>query len=111
MLFVESGGDNLAANYSRELADYIIYVIDVAQGEKIPRKGGPGVSQSDLLVINKTDLAPHVGASLEVMKRDADRMRDHGPTLFTCVKSGDGVEGVAELIRAAWTSATGGKKQ
>lgn len=110
MLFVESGGDNLAANYSRELADYIIYVIDVAQGEKIPRKGGPGVSQSDLLVINKTDLAPHVGASLEVMKRDADRMRDHGPTLFTCVKTGDGVEGVAELIEAAWTSATGGKK-
>ncbi|GAA5985589.1 hypothetical protein JCM10908_007033 [Rhodotorula pacifica] len=111
MLFVESGGDNLAANYSRELADYIIYVIDVAQGEKIPRKGGPGVSQSDLLVINKTDLAPHVGASLEVMKRDADRMRDHGPTLFTCVKTGDGVEGVAELIQAAWTSATGGKSK
>ncbi|POY75546.1 hypothetical protein BMF94_1449 [Rhodotorula taiwanensis] len=115
MLFVESGGDNLAANYSRELADYIIYVMcagfGVFPGEKIPRKGGPGVSQSDLLVINKTDLAVHVGASLEVMKRDADRMRDHGPTLFTCVKSGDGVEGVAELIQAAWTSATGGKKQ
>lgn len=81
MLFVESGGDNLAANYSRELADFIIYVIDVAGGDKIPRKGGPGISQSDLLVINKTDLAPHVGASLEVMDRDAKLMRGDGPTV------------------------------
>lgn len=81
MLFVESGGDNLAANYSRELADFIIYVIDVAGGDKIPRKGGPGISQSDLLVINKTDLAPYVGASLEVMDRDAKLMRGDGPTV------------------------------
>ncbi|KAH8921631.1 urease accessory protein UreG [Atractiella rhizophila] len=102
MLFVESGGDNLAANYSRELADYIIYVIDVAGGDKIPRKGGPGISQSDLLVINKTDLAPHVGASLEVMRRDANKMRDAGPTLFTSVRNNDGVKDVAELIEAAW---------
>lgn len=81
MLFVESGGDNLAANYSRELADYIVYVIDVAGGDKIPRKGGPGISQSDLLIINKTDLAPYVGASLEVMDRDAKLMRGDGPTV------------------------------
>ncbi|KAI5477808.1 hypothetical protein MNV49_005892 [Pseudohyphozyma bogoriensis] len=111
MLFVESGGDNLAANYSRELADYIIYVIDVSGGDKIPRKGGPGISQSDLLIVNKIDLAPYVGASLEVMKRDADKMRDHGPTLFTSVKLGEGVEQVAELIKAAWIGATGGRKQ
>ncbi|KAL8280221.1 hypothetical protein RQP46_007335 [Phenoliferia psychrophenolica] len=109
LLFVESGGDNLAANYSRELADYIIYVIDVSGGDKIPRKGGPGISQSDLLIVNKIDLAPYVGASLEVMRRDADRMRDGGPTLFTSVKLGQGVEGVAELIVGAWTGATGGK--
>ncbi|KAM0753711.1 urease accessory protein UreG [Meredithblackwellia eburnea MCA 4105] len=109
LLFVESGGDNLAANYSRELADYIIYVIDVSGGDKIPRKGGPGISQSDLLVVNKIDLAPHVGASLDVMKRDADKMRDHGPTLFTSVKLLQGVDGVAALIEGAWTAATGGK--
>ncbi|GAA5986977.1 hypothetical protein JCM5350_000929 [Sporobolomyces pararoseus] len=107
LLFVESGGDNLAANYSRELADYIIYVIDVSGGDKIPRKGGPGISQSDLLVVNKIDIAEYVGASLEVMKRDADKMRDHGPTLFTSVKRGEGVEGVAELIKGAWKNATG----
>lgn len=82
MLFVESGGDNLAANYSRELADFIIYVIDVAGGDKIPRKGGPGISQSDLLIINKTDLAPYVGASLEVMARDSKLMRGDGPTVI-----------------------------
>lgn len=82
LLIVESGGDNLAAQYSRELVDYTIYVIDVAGGDKIPRKGGPGITQSDLLVINKTDLAPHVGADLGVMDRDAKRMRGDGPTRF-----------------------------
>ncbi|GAA98822.1 uncharacterized protein L969DRAFT_95503 [Mixia osmundae IAM 14324] len=102
LLFVESGGDNLAANYSRELADYIIYVIDVSGGDKIPRKGGPGISQSDLLIINKIDLAEYVGASLEVMRRDSAKMRDSGPTLFTSVKHNQGVEGVAELILSAW---------
>ncbi|RDX41567.1 urease accessory protein UreG [Lentinus brumalis] len=105
LLFVESGGDNLAANYSRELADYIIYVIDVAGGDKIPRKGGPGISQSDLLVINKVDLAPYVGASLEVMDRDAKLMRGDGPTVFTSVKQGKGVDDVVELILAAWRTA------
>ncbi|KAL7279915.1 hypothetical protein ACG7TL_006324 [Trametes sanguinea] len=105
ILFVESGGDNLAANYSRELADYIIYVIDVSGGDKIPRKGGPGISQSDLLVINKVDLAPYVGASLEVMERDSKLMRGDGPTVFTSVKQGKGVDDVAELILAAWRTA------
>ncbi|EFP90623.1 urease accessory protein [Puccinia graminis f. sp. tritici CRL 75-36-700-3] len=109
LLLVESGGDNLAANYSRELADYIIYVIDVAGGDKIPRKGGPGISQSDLLVINKIDLAPHVGASLEVMRRDSDVMRDGGATVFTAVKHGTGVEAVVSFILAAWES-SGAKK-
>ncbi|KAG0143186.1 hypothetical protein CROQUDRAFT_661593 [Cronartium quercuum f. sp. fusiforme G11] len=102
LLIVESGGDNLAANYSRELADYIIYVIDVAGGDKIPRKGGPGISQSDLLVVNKIDLAPYVGASLEVMRRDSDLMRDGGATVFTSVKHGEGVDAVVGLILAAW---------
>ncbi|KZP06103.1 urease accessory protein ureG [Athelia psychrophila] len=105
MLFVESGGDNLAANYSRELADFIVYVIDVAGGDKIPRKGGPGISQSDLLVINKTDLAPYVGASLEVMDRDAKLMRGDGPTIFTSVRQGTGVEDVVGLILGAWKGA------
>jgi len=105
LLFVESGGDNLAANYSRELADYIIYVIDVSGGDKIPRKGGPGISQSDLLVINKTDLAPYVNASLEVMDRDAKIMRGTGPTIFASVKEGKGVEDVVDLIIAAWKMA------
>ncbi|KAI0349472.1 urease accessory protein UreG [Trametes cingulata] len=105
LLFVESGGDNLAANYSRELADYIIYVIDVSGGDKIPRKGGPGISQSDLLVINKIDLAPYVGASLEVMERDAKLMRGDGPTVFTSVKQGKGVDDVVDLILAAWRTA------
>jgi len=82
LLFVESGGDNLAAQYSRELADFTIYVIDVAGGDKVPRKGGPGITQSDLLVINKTDLAPQVGADLGVMARDARRMRGDGPVIF-----------------------------
>ncbi|WWC92265.1 urease accessory protein UreG [Kwoniella dendrophila CBS 6074] len=102
MLFVESGGDNLAANYSRELADYIIYVIDVSGGDKIPRKGGPGISQSDLLIVNKIDLAPHVGASLEVMRRDAAKMRDNGPTLFTSVRNNEGVDDVIEAIVSSW---------
>src|SRR5256884_1874016 len=88
LLFVESGGDNLAAQYSRELADYTIYVIDVAGGDKVPRKGGPGITQSDLLVINKTDLAPHVGADLSVMARDAAAMRGDGPTVFAQVVRG-----------------------
>ncbi|KAF9534526.1 CobW/HypB/UreG, nucleotide-binding domain-containing protein [Crepidotus variabilis] len=105
LLFVESGGDNLAANYSRELADYIIYVIDVSGGDKIPRKGGPGISQSDLLVINKIDLAPYVGASLEVMDRDSKLMRGDGPTVFSSVREGKGVDDVTGLILAAWRAA------
>ncbi|KAG6336266.1 hypothetical protein ID866_2820 [Astraeus odoratus] len=105
ILFVESGGDNLAANYSRELADYIIYVIDVAGGDKIPRKGGPGISQSDLLVINKIDIAVYVNASLEVMERDAKVMRGDGPTVFTSVKMGQNVDDVVDLILAAWRTA------
>jgi urease accessory protein len=94
LLVVESGGDNLAAQYSRELADFTIYVIDVAGGDKVPRKGGPGITQSDLLVINKTDLAPHVGADLEVMARDAARMRQAGPVVFTRCNAGVGVDEV-----------------
>lgn len=105
LLFVESGGDNLAANYSRELADYIIYVIDVSGGDKIPRKGGPGISQSDLLIINKIDLAPYVGASLEVMARDSKLMRGDGPTVFTSIRDNKGVEDVVSLILAAWRTA------
>ncbi|KAF9462992.1 P-loop containing nucleoside triphosphate hydrolase protein [Collybia nuda] len=105
ILFVESGGDNLAANYSRELADYIIYVIDVSGGDKIPRKGGPGISQSDLLVINKIDLAPYVNASLDVMSRDSKLMRGDGPTVFTSMKEGKGIDDVVGLILAAWRTA------
>ncbi|MBA3685929.1 MAG: urease accessory protein UreG [Planctomycetes bacterium] len=105
ILLIESGGDNLAANYSRELADYIIYVIDVAGGDKVPRKGGPGITQSDLLVINKTDLAPHVGADLAVMERDAKRMRGDGPTVFAQVKHGGAVDVIAAHILAAWRAA------
>ncbi len=102
LLLVESGGDNLAAQYSRELADFTIYVIDVAGGDKVPRKGGPGITQSDLLVINKTDLAPHVGADLGVMDRDARRMRGAGPTVFAQVTHGVGVEEIAaHVLRAA----------
>ena len=91
LVLVESGGDNLAATFSPELADLTIYVIDVAEGEKIPRKGGPGITRSDLLVINKIDLAPHVGASLEVMDRDARRMRGERPFVFTNMREGTGV--------------------
>jgi urease accessory protein len=101
LVLIESGGDNLAATFSPELADLTIYVIDVAQGEKIPRKGGPGITRSDLLVINKIDLAPHVGASLEVMKRDAQRMRGPRPFVFTNLRSGQGVAEVAQLIEDA----------
>ncbi len=101
LIFVESGGDNLSATFSPELADLSVYVIDVAAGDKIPRKGGPGITRSDLLVINKIDLAPMVGASLEVMARDARRMRGDRPFLFTNLKSGEGLEEVeAFLLRA-----------
>jgi urease accessory protein len=101
LLFVESGGDNLAAQFSRELADYTIYVIDVAGGDKIPRKGGPGITQSDLLVINKVDLAPLVGADLGVMDRDARKMRAEGPFVFTEVTHGIGVREIADRVLAA----------
>jgi urease accessory protein len=107
ILLIESGGDNLAANYSRELADFIIYVIDVAGGDKVPRKGGPGITQSDLLVINKTDLAPAVGADLAVMDRDAKKMRGSGPTIFAQVKHGVGVPEIIDLIVHARQHATG----
>ena len=99
LLFIESGGDNLAATFSPELVDATIYVIDVAEGEKIPRKGGPGIMRSDLLVINKIDLAPHVGADLAVMERDARRMRGERPFLFTNLKTGEGAEKVVAWIR------------
>src|SRR5256712_3168566 len=105
LLFVESGGDNLAAQYSRELADYTIYVIDVAGGDKVPRKGGPGITQSDLLVINKTDLAPQVGADLSVMARDARRMRGDGPVVFAQCTHGEGIADVAEPVLAARSAA------
>ncbi len=98
LLFVESGGDNLAAQYSRELVDYTIYVIDVAGGDKVPRKGGPGITQSDLLVINKTDLAPHVGADLAVMDRDARKMRGVGPTVFAQVTKGVGIDDIVRYV-------------
>ncbi|MCJ1280732.1 hypothetical protein MMC26_000049 [Xylographa opegraphella] len=104
LLLIESGGDNLAANYSRELADFIVYVIDVAGGDKVPRKGGPGITGSDLLVVNKTDLAEAVGADLAVMERDAGRMRDGGPTIFAVVKHGKGVDDIVGLILSAWKS-------
>ncbi|MGN0183009.1 MAG: urease accessory protein UreG [Candidatus Ornithomonoglobus sp.] len=99
IIFIESGGDNLSATFSPDLADASIYVIDVAQGEKIPRKGGPGVTRSDLLVINKTDLAPMVGASLEVMASDSERMREGRPFLFTNLMTLEGVDKVIEWIK------------
>jgi urease accessory protein len=98
LIFVESGGDNLAATFSPELADLTLYVIDVSAGDKIPRKGGPGITRSDLLVINKIDLAPLVGASLEVMERDALKMRGTRPFLFTNLKAGQGVAEIARFI-------------
>jgi urease accessory protein len=108
LLLVESGGDNLAAQYSRELVDFTIYVVDVAGGDKVPRKGGPGVTQSDLLVINKIDLAEHVGASLDVMARDAGRMRQGGPVVFTRCNVGDGVDQVITSVLAARAEALQG---
>ena len=98
MVIVESGGDNLAATFSPELSDLTIYVIDVAAGDKIPRKGGPGITKSDLLVINKIDLAPHVGASLDVMEKDARKMRDEKPFLFSDLKNGVGLEEIESFI-------------
>ena len=98
LCFIESGGDNLAATFSPELADITVYVIDVAEGEKIPRKGGPGITRSDLLVINKIDLAPLVGANLEVMEADARRMRGERPFVFTNLKSGEGVDRIAGFL-------------
>jgi urease accessory protein len=98
LIFVESGGDNLAATFSPELADLSIYVIDVAEGEKIPRKGGPGIVRSDLLVINKIDLAPYVGASLEVMERDTRRMRGERPFVFTNLRTGEGLDAIVAFI-------------
>lgn len=101
MILIESGGDNLAATFSPELADLTIYVIDVAAGEKIPRKGGPGITRSDLLVINKTDLAPHVGADLAVMERDTKTMRGKRPYAFTNTRAGEGVDRVIDFIETA----------
>src|SRR5882757_5002875 len=98
LIIVESGGDNLAATFSPELSDLTLYVIDVAAGDKIPRKGGPGIMRSDLLIINKIDLAPHVGASLEVMERDAKKMRGERPFVFTNLKTGHGLQTVVEFI-------------
>lgn len=105
LLFVESGGDNLAAQFSYELVDYTIYVIDVAGGDKVPRKGGPGITQSDLLVINKTDLAPLVGADLEVMRRDATRMRGDGPFVFAQAAKGVAIDEICQHILTAWQQA------
>ena len=101
MILIESGGDNLAATFSPELADLTIYVIDVAAGEKIPRKGGPGITRSDLLVINKTDLAPHVGADLGVMDRDSRMMRGKRPFVFTNTRAGEGIDAVVDFIETA----------
>ena len=102
LLFCESGGDNLAAHFSRELADYTIYVIDVSGGDKIPRKGGPGITQSDLLVINKTDLAEAIGADLSVMERDSAKMRGDGPFILARVKHGEGVSEIVDHVLKAW---------
>jgi urease accessory protein len=99
LLIIESGGDNLAATFSPELVDATIYVIDVAEGEKIPRKGGPGIRRSDLLVINKIDLAPHVGADLGIMARDAERQRGDRPFVFTNLRTGEGVDAILQWVR------------
>jgi urease accessory protein len=109
LLFVESGGDNLAAQFSRELADFTVYVIDVSGGDKIPRKGGPGITQSDLLVINKTDLAGLVGADLGIMAHDSARMRGGGPFLFAQAINGIGVRQVADHLLQSWGAATGSR--
>ena len=106
LMLLESGGDNLAAHFSRELADYTVYVIDVAGGDKVPRKGGPGITQADLLVINKTDLAEAVGADLTVMDRDAKKMRGSGPFVFAQVKHGVGVDLIVDHIIHAWQHAS-----
>ena len=98
LILIESGGDNLSATFSPELADVSLYVIDVAAGEEIPRKGGPAITRSDLLIINKTDLAPHVGASLEVMARDAARMRGDLPFVFTSLRKGEGLEAIVDHL-------------
>jgi len=98
IVFIESGGDNLSATFSPELADLTIYVIDVAAGEEIPRKGGPAITKSDILVINKTDLAPYVGASLDVMRRDAARMRGDRPSIFTSLRNNEGTKDVVSLL-------------
>ena len=107
ILLLESGGDNLAACFSRELADFTIQVIDVSGGDKIPRKGGPGITQSDLLVINKTDLAVAVGADLAIMERDSQKMRGSGPTVFAQVKNGVGIDEITDHIIHSWQHATG----
>ena len=99
LILIESGGDNLSATFSPELADVTVYVIDVAAGEEIPRKGGPAITRSDILVINKTDLAPHVGASLDVMSRDAARMRGDLPVVFASLRHGKGVDQISDLLR------------
>src|SRR5947209_12488086 len=104
LVFVESGGGNLAATFSPELADAHIYVIDVAEGDKIPRKGGPGITRSDLLVINKTDLAPHVGADLDVMRRDSKKMRGDRPFVLLSLRTGDGVDGMLQWVRRQFES-------
>ncbi|MFN7522732.1 MAG: urease accessory protein UreG, partial [Aphanizomenon sp.] len=101
LVFLESGGDNLAATFSPELVDLTIYVIDVAAGDKIPRKGGPGITKSDLLVINKTDLAPYVGADLNVMERDAKKMRGDKPFVFTNLKTQTGLGDIIQFVNAA----------
>jgi urease accessory protein len=101
LILIESGGDNLAATFSPELADITIYVIDVSAGDKIPRKGGPGITRSDLLVINKIDLAPFVGASLEVMDRDSRKMRGQRPFVFANIRAGEGIEAIARFVISA----------
>ena len=111
LVFIESGGDNLSATFSPELADLTIYVIDVSEGEKIPRKGGPGITRSDLLVINKIDLAPYVGASLEIMESDTNRMRPEKPWVFANLKEGRGVDEVVDfIIREGMLETKGGQK-
>src|SRR5881398_3395905 len=104
LVLIESGGDNLAATFSPELADLTIYVVDVAGGEKIPRKGGPGITRSDLLVVNKTDLAPFVGADLEVMRRDSKKMRGERPFLLISLRTGEGVEDLLRWVRSQFAS-------